>query len=155
VLLDLKEECEKYGEVREVVVPRPAEPKMAEQLMGTGNFGKVCGDDISLDGGSSVLRSLLSQPQPKTSLQGLLLGAVCPVRIETSSCIFVCGRAVLPAPNRQLGTTLHWHQLLLVVAQHLLKIKPEVWWAAIDREQRKAYNLLASAPLVHLVPLVS
>lgn len=43
MLLDLKEECEKYGEVREVVVPRPADPKMSEQLMGTGNFGKVCG----------------------------------------------------------------------------------------------------------------
>ena len=37
----MKEECEKYGVVRDLVVPRPADPKAARQLIGTGNYGKV------------------------------------------------------------------------------------------------------------------
>jgi hypothetical protein len=42
VLLDLREECEKYGAVNDVVIPRPADaPKTAHALHGTGNFGKV------------------------------------------------------------------------------------------------------------------
>jgi hypothetical protein len=41
VLLDLKEECGKHGEVYEVKVPRPANPKAARHLFGTGNYGKV------------------------------------------------------------------------------------------------------------------
>ena len=42
VLLDLREECEKYGAVNDVVIPRPADaPKTARALHGTGNFGKV------------------------------------------------------------------------------------------------------------------
>lgn len=41
VLLDLQEECEKYGQVTGVVVPRPADPSTAKQVHGTGNYGKV------------------------------------------------------------------------------------------------------------------
>lgn len=41
VLLDLREECEKYGSVSDVVVPRPAEPSRAKELWGTANYGKV------------------------------------------------------------------------------------------------------------------
>jgi hypothetical protein len=41
VLLDLKEECGKHGQVYEVKVPRPANPKAARHLFGTGNYGKV------------------------------------------------------------------------------------------------------------------
>jgi hypothetical protein len=41
VLLDLQEECGKHGAVYEVKVPRPANPKAARALFGTGNYGKV------------------------------------------------------------------------------------------------------------------
>jgi hypothetical protein len=41
VLLDLREECEKYGSVMDVVVPRPADPKRSKELWGTDNYGKV------------------------------------------------------------------------------------------------------------------
>jgi hypothetical protein len=37
-----REECEKYGAVNDVVIPRPADaPKTSRALYGTGNFGKV------------------------------------------------------------------------------------------------------------------
>lgn len=41
VLLDLREECERYGSVLDAVVPRPAEPSRAKELWGTANYGKV------------------------------------------------------------------------------------------------------------------
>ncbi|KAF6258610.1 hypothetical protein COO60DRAFT_1102223 [Scenedesmus sp. NREL 46B-D3] len=41
VLLDLQEECGKHGAVYEVKVPRPANPKAARHLFGTGNYGKA------------------------------------------------------------------------------------------------------------------
>jgi hypothetical protein len=41
VLLDLREECDKYGVVTDVVVPRPDDPKQAAALLGTANYGKV------------------------------------------------------------------------------------------------------------------
>jgi hypothetical protein len=43
VLLDLRDECEKYGVVTDVLVPRPDQPQLAAALMGTGNYGKVRG----------------------------------------------------------------------------------------------------------------
>ena len=41
VILDLQEECGKYGMVESVKVPRPALPAQAPALFGTSNFGKV------------------------------------------------------------------------------------------------------------------
>ncbi|KAK9860324.1 hypothetical protein WJX84_002429 [Apatococcus fuscideae] len=40
VILDLQEECGKYGMVESVKVPRPALPAQAPALFGTSNFGK-------------------------------------------------------------------------------------------------------------------
>lgn len=37
----LKDECVKYGQVVQLKIPRPADPKMAQVLYGTGFYGKV------------------------------------------------------------------------------------------------------------------
>lgn len=41
VIEDLKDECSKHGEVYEVKVPRPKDPRSAHQTFGTANYGKV------------------------------------------------------------------------------------------------------------------
>lgn len=38
---DLREECEKHGQVTKVVVPRPADTANAAAVFGTNNYGKV------------------------------------------------------------------------------------------------------------------
>lgn len=41
VILDLQEECGKYGAVTRVIVPRPPVPSSAPELFGSNNYGKA------------------------------------------------------------------------------------------------------------------
>ena len=41
MILDLQEECGKYGAVTRVIVPRPPVPSSAAELFGSNNYGKA------------------------------------------------------------------------------------------------------------------
>lgn len=57
MLDDLKSECETHapGAVLQVKVPRPPQPELAAQQMGTGNYGKVSMRPEDVEGAKSCV----------------------------------------------------------------------------------------------------
>lgn len=75
MILDLQEECSKHGQVYEVKVPRPRDPKTAQQVFGTKNYGKAYVQFVDISGAQAARDAIHGRMFAGNMVQAVFLTA--------------------------------------------------------------------------------